>query len=1081
MAFDFNRARQHLQSFNIRKLFIQEMGWDQPGPDLDIPYDGDLLFLEAIAQKRGLSVYVCSPLEDGRIPSYAGRRKIEVELRKSVHEHILIFTSLDNSRQVWQWVRREPGRPTMRREFTYHLGQSGDPLLQRLQKLVITLEEEENLGIVDVTSRVRAAFDVEPVTRRFYDRYSKEHAAFMQFLKGIPGEEDQRWYASVTLNRLMFVYFIQKKLFLNNDEDYLRTKLLESKRKGSDLYYRDFLCHLFFEGFAVNKSDRKPEVNRLLGNVPYLNGGIFQKHQLENSYGAQIHIPDSAFERIFDFFDQYRWHLDERPLRNDREINPDVLGYIFEKYINQKEMGAYYTKEDITSYISRSTILPYLLDQAKKDCLSAFTGESSVWNLLAYDPVRYIFSSVQKGCELDLPPEIEAGINDVSQRSEWNKTASEEFALPTETWREVVARRTRFFDLREMLFSSKLQEVNDLITHNLDIEQFTQELIEASKEPELLRAIWKALKSITVLDPTCGSGAFLFAALNILEPLYEACLERMRVFISEQDLSGENHRPEKFDDFREVLNRVEQHHNERYFTLKSIIVNNLYGVDIMDEAVEICKLRLFLKLIAQVDQVEHVEPLPDIDFNIRTGNTLVGFTSIDEVRQSLLGSGVKTRLPYPEEEAQLQRIIEEADLANRSYLLFQSQQLERGSLAIKDKDALQSRLNQLNDEMNRALSKTYGVYPDTRDYKHWLQSHKPFHWLVNFFGVIEKGGFSVIIGNPPYVEYSKIKNGYQIKEYETEDCGNLYAFVWERGTQLVNRQHGKIGMILPSSALTTERMTKLVKIISQNSAWFSFYDFRPSKLFDGVNLRLSICVSSRNKSEKEIYSTSYNRWYSEERSLLFTTKIHYTKSYLLNFRTIKLGNELESDIWTKIEKFRMQMSNLMVGKNYKAYFHDAILYWIRCTDFEPSYNGYISAHVKTITTNCRDNTALICLFMCSSLFYWWWVKVSNCRDLNLTDVANFKLPESLHFNKELENLQKDLMDDLMLNSVIKTRNQKLTGLVNYREFYPFKSKIIIDRIDRMFSKYYDFSDEELDFIINYDYKYRMGADSDESD
>lgn len=70
--------------------------------------------------------------------------------------------------------------------------------------------------------------------------------------------------------------------------------------------------------------------------------------------------------------------------------------------------------------------------------------------------------------------------------------------------------------------------------------------------------------------------------------------------------------------------RVEGHPNCRYFILKSIIVNNLYGVDIMEEAVEICKLRLFLKLVAQIEQVEDLEPLPDIDFNIRAGNSLSG-------------------------------------------------------------------------------------------------------------------------------------------------------------------------------------------------------------------------------------------------------------------------------------------------------------------------------------------------------------------------------------------------------------------------------------------------------------------------
>ena len=106
--------------------------------------------------------------------------------------------------------------------------------------------------------------------------------------------------------------------------------------------------------------------------MPYLNGGIFQRHQIEKSHGETIQIADAAFEELFDFFEAYQWHLDERPLRNDNEINPDVLGYIFEKYINQnekytsqKQMGAYYTKEDITEYISKNTVIPSLFDAAK--------------------------------------------------------------------------------------------------------------------------------------------------------------------------------------------------------------------------------------------------------------------------------------------------------------------------------------------------------------------------------------------------------------------------------------------------------------------------------------------------------------------------------------------------------------------------------------------------------------------------------------------------------------------------------------------------------------------------------------------
>ncbi|MDW8335334.1 MAG: SAM-dependent methyltransferase, partial [Bacteroidia bacterium] len=168
----------------------------------------------------------------------------------------------------------------------------------------------------------------------------------------------------------------QKKGFLDGDPDYLRNRLRKVQQQyGKDKFYsfyRTFLLRLFHEGLA--QPARSPELTQLLGTVPYLDGGIFQIHPLERSdrYGDQIQIPDEAFEQLFDFFDRYRWHLDERPLRADNEINPDVLGYIFEKYINQKEMGAYYTKEDITDYICKNTVIPYLFDAAKRECKIAF-------------------------------------------------------------------------------------------------------------------------------------------------------------------------------------------------------------------------------------------------------------------------------------------------------------------------------------------------------------------------------------------------------------------------------------------------------------------------------------------------------------------------------------------------------------------------------------------------------------------------------------------------------------------------------------------------------------------------------------
>ncbi len=1093
MTFDLNRARQHLQTSNFRKLFIEDMGWDHPTSDLEIQYNGDQLHLTAVAQKRGLTVLICSPLESGLIPDYADRRKIETQLRKLIHEHILIFTNVNYTKQVWQWVRREPGRPTTSREYDYYQGQSGQALLERLQGLVFTLEEEESLGIFDVASRVRATFDVERVTRRFYDRFREEHAAFMRFLKGIPDEGMQRWYISVTLNRLMFVYFIQKKQFLNGDENYLRSKLIESRSKGQDLFYTDFLCPLFFEGFAMNKDERKPEMKRLLGDVPYLNGGIFQQHQIEISYGKKIQISDAAFERVFDFFDQYRWHLDERPLRNDSEINPDVLGYIFEKYINQKEMGAYYTKEDITGYISRSTILPYLLDQAQKDCAIAFKGEQSVWRFLYSDPRRYIFPSVQKDCDLSLPAEIQAGIDDVSKREEWNKPANDEFSLPTETWREVVGRRTRYEDLVQKLGTGEIHEVNDLITYNLDIEQFTQDVVEASEGPELLRAFWKALRGIKVLDPTCGSGAFLFAALNILEPLYEACLERMRVFIAELEQSTEKHRPEKFSDFREVLDQVEQHHNERYFILKSIIVNNLYGVDIMEEAVEICKLRLFLKLIAQVENGKDVEPLPDIDFNIRAGNTLVGFSSIDEVRQAFMSDGQQMRMLYPEEENQIKRIEEEANLANRSYLQFQRQQLEKGSVTHQDKEILQNRLSQLNNELNRALAKTYGIDPDTLHYAPWQLRHKPFNWLVDYYGIMQKGGFDVIIGNPPYVAYSKIRNDYSIKNFKTLNCNNLYAYVVEQSEKLLKRE-GKLGLIVHMSAFCTRGMRDLVQFTKTafSIKWTSHFGWRPAKLFEGVNIPLSILIAANTGKEKALFSTEYMKWYQEARPHVFSLLSYGNCSRLRteDFVIPKVGSDTLTII-TKLFDQNDRLSNLTspIHTKFKVFYRNTGgLYWRIFSDFPPyfSKNGIDgeSSTQSVISFQNKEYEEISLAVLNSNLFWLYYEAFSSYQHLYDYDIKNFPFSIEQIGNEtriQIYKLASALMNGFQENSVNELRRHQGGANSISQAFYPSKSKNIIDSIDKAISDHYGFSDEELDFIINYDIKYRMGASAEETD
>ena len=879
MPVSIERLRPHLQAFDFTRLFVEGLGWNyyQAEP-VTVPMNGREYSLKPVAEKSGFAVYECDSSVDNNIPQYPIRRKIESQVAKLTFEHLIIFTDPGRKAQVWQWVKRETGKPTVCQEIPFVAGQSGDHLLQRIQPLFVSLEEEPSLNIALVASRVRAALDVEKVTKRFYDHFSTELSAFGEFINGITAQGDRDWYASLMLNRMMFVYFVQKQGFLDGDPDYLRNRLQTVQRQSGggrfQQFYRIFLLRLFHEGLAQPEVQRAPDLAALLGKVPFLNGGLFDVHYLERD-NPGISIPDSAFERVFDFFDGYRWHLDERPYREDNEINPDVLGYIFEKYVNQKQMGAYYTKEDITGYISRNTVIPFLFDAARKEWPVAFGPAGSVWRLLRDDPDRYIYPAVGHGLtwnarqpkdskQLDtpfeLPEEISAGIDDVSQRGGWNAPAPEEFALPTETWREVVARRSRYAEVRAKLDSGEVQEINDLITLNLDVERFAGDVISQSEESELLRAFWHAMRDVSVLDPTCGSGAFLFAALNILEPLYTSCLEGMRGFLDDAERSERTLSPRDLEDFRKVLDEAEGHPSERYFILKSIVLNNLYGVDIMEEAVEICKLRLFLKLVAQLETYDHIEPLPDIDFNIRAGNTLVGFTSLDAVRRAMTitPDGQQFRALDEEQQKALQRIEEDAQIASRAFDLFREQQTALGGdVTAADKAALRTRLDQLCDELDHYLATEYGVDPQkAAPYDAWRANHQPFHWFVEFYGIMNKGGFDVIVGNPPYVSTKNL--AYSLGHHVSDRYSDIYAHVLQKSMQ-ITFPSGRCGMIVPLSITFSRDFASLREEVRHwGTSWLSSFDNIPAALFAGVSQRCTILLST--PTSRSNFATRLYRW-----------------------------------------------------------------------------------------------------------------------------------------------------------------------------------------------------------------------------
>jgi hypothetical protein len=712
--FQIDILSRHLSNFDFRQLFI-ELGWSNPASDkaYDFIVAGETFTRKQISQLSGAVVFEINSA-DGKIPEKNFLAKIQHEITKLHRENVLIFVDVSRTNSLWYWTKFE-NKKKYSREHLFIKGQPVDLMLGKIMALnfdIADFDEDGNVPIISVAKKLQKALDIEKTVKKFFTEFQVEHTRFLEFIEGIENERDKKWYVSVILNRLMFIYFLQKKFFIDNDQDYLQNKLAQTKAKGSNLFYRDFLNKLFFVGFAKPEIDRHPNEKQLLGDVPYLNGGLFLKHRIELEEKYNIQIADEAFENLFALFGRYSWHLDDTPSGKPDEMNPDVLGYIFEKYINQKAFGAYYTRPEITGYLCEQTIYKLILDKVNS---LAKPADGLTPNM---------FSSNDGGLFL-------------------NRT-----------------------------FAS----ISDLL---LNLDEF------------LCDKLWHdILPSLKLLDPACGSGAFLVAALKTLLNVYSAVIGRIEI------IGGK---------LNDELNEIRQEHAFNYHLKKLIISNNLFGVDIMEEATEIAKLRLFMNLVSSVKERRQLEPLPNIDFNILAGNSLIGilnvkgedFNKVENPQASLFADEVSQTyqqiLKDKEQSIKLYKEHsfndEETDgLLDKSTRLLQLREhIEKirhdsyeklNELLLGDFNDLKIKFEAANwDAEKNKLGK-----PTKRDLtKQDITALQPFHWGFEFPEVFKQGGFDAIITNPPweifkpqdkefFAPYSESvkKNTQSIKSFERE-------------------------------------------------------------------------------------------------------------------------------------------------------------------------------------------------------------------------------------------------------------------------------------------------------------------------
>ena len=558
------------------------------------------------------------------------------------------------------------------------------PLLQNISNNP-TIEELEN------------AFSIEKVTDEFFNQYKDlyiklyEHFENDNKVKAAINDAgiDNARFTKKLLGQMVFLYFLQKKGWLvvaqnarwGTGKKRFVQELFEQAQTQKLNFFKDKLQYLFYEALAKERDNENSYYKRFDCRIPFLNGGLFEADY--NWQEANISIPSTLFRNeeknkagdvgtgILDVFDRYNFTIKEdEPLDKEVAVDPEMLGKVFENMLDiteRKSKGAFYTPREIVHYMCQESLIHYLDN-------SLNSGTSSYQAIDTNQTSLFGGSTNKKG---NLKIELEHG-NQI-----------------------LVPKKDIELFIREGHFAL---ENDERVATKGETKTYQYQLSESIRKNADL--IDQKLSSIKICDPAIGSGAFpvgllheLVNAMLVLKPhlSYDYLTEKLKGF-------GFTHR-ESISDSRYIY-RLKRH----------IIQESIYGVDIDSSAIDIARLRLWLSLVVDEDDLDPIETLPNLDYKIVCGNSLIG-----------LPDGAMRNLQV---EADLEKLKEKFyDITDE-----------------KEKKALRKQINTKIRELLDSAEQFAGYKIDF-DFK-------------LFFSEVwrEKGGFDVVIGNPPYDVYQGKKN-----------------------------------------------------------------------------------------------------------------------------------------------------------------------------------------------------------------------------------------------------------------------------------------------------------------------------------
>jgi hypothetical protein len=666
---------------------------------------------------------------------------------------------------------KEEFTPARRWSFLVGVNEKSHTAQSRLEKILA--DDENNPTLAELED----AFNIETVTKEFFLKYRDLFIRTKEALDRVVNNDAKIKadfetkgvntvdFAKKLLGQIVFLYFLQKKGWFGVARDadwgagskqFLR-ELFEKKHSGYKNFFNDIMEPLFYEALRNDRSHDDNYYSRFNCKIPFLNGGLFDPIGNYDWVHTDIYLPDVLFSNrktsddegsgILDIFDLYNFTVKEdEPLEKEVAVDPEMLGKVFENLLevkDRKSKGTYYTPREIVHYMCQQSLISYLDTEINRGTVAYEKIGEQQFDMIGNDT---------KDGQLDLTIKHKSVVPSITKQHietliKYGEQVGENEAIVETKGKETV---TYYYRLPESIRQNS-------------------------------KLIDEKLAGIKICDPAIGSGAFPVGMMN----------EIVRA--------------------RNVLSTFMQDEDRKLYDFKRrCIEHSLYGVDIDPGAVEIAKLRLWLSLVVDEESIENIKPLPNLDYRIMQGNSLI--EDFHGISLSLEKKKTDSDWLFSEKE-ELDKLIE--DMYNKQNALFNAthpsdkkqkkEEVENAILDIfhcelqRQKEPYFMKLKDIEENAKRfpmekdqkehyesakaKLDKEHNfnfkaVENELREMTHGNKVRSFFPWKLYFADVFrQKGGFDVVIANPPYVraDSSGIK-----QQREAIKKSNDYKTLWEK-------------------------------------------------------------------------------------------------------------------------------------------------------------------------------------------------------------------------------------------------------------------------------------------------------------